>query len=107
MATTDSLIDADLAPTDRREKLKAVAKAALDLSEWAAEGKGDYYLASQMSMLVRKFAQVLDSSATFPDAPAIVDWLGMQIQATVGKATKPEGPPARKAVEPVHETEVR
>lgn len=88
----------------RREKLKAVAKAALDLAEWAAQGKDDYYLAAQMGLMVRQFSRVVRRSSHYPDMPAVLDFLGTQIQSVVGKAHKPEGPPAEHAVEPVHET---
>lgn len=99
-----SLMDADLSSSERRERFKPVAKAALDLSQWAAEGRCDYFLAAQLSMLVRQFSQAVDPSPTFPNLSAVLDYLGAQIQAVVGRATKPEGTPAEKAVAPVHET---
>lgn len=100
-----SLIDANLSSVERRERFKRVAKAALDLSQWAAEGRCDYFLAAQLSMLVRGFSQAVDPSPTYPDLPAVLDYIGSQIQAVVGKATKTEGqPPALQAVEPVEET---
>jgi hypothetical protein len=98
-----SLIDADVSSSERRERLKRFSKAALDLAAWAAEGRSDYFIASQLSMLTRSFAQAVDPSPTFPDLAAVLDFLGSQIQAVVGRATKPEGPPAKHAVEPVEE----
>lgn len=99
-----SLIDANLSSNERRERLKPVAKAALDLAEWAAEGKCDYFLAAQLSMLVRRFSHAVDPSPALAELPAILDFLGAAIQMAVGKATKPEGPPAEHAIEPVEDT---
>jgi hypothetical protein len=100
-----SLIDANVSSNERRKRLKRVSKAALDLAAWAAEGRSDYFIASQLSMLVRSFASAADTSPIFPDLAAVLDYLGGQIQSVVGRATKPEGtPPSRQAVEPVEET---
>ena len=99
-----SLINADLSSHERREALKPMAKAALDLSQWAAEGRCDYFLAAQLAMLVRGFSRAIKPSPNYPDLQAVLDFLGMSIQTAVGKATKPEGTPAAIAVESVHET---
>lgn len=99
-----SLIDANLSSAERRSALKPVAKAALDLSQWAAEGKCDYFLAAQLAMLVRGFARAVKPSPTYPDLEAVLEFLGMSIQLAVGKAHRPEGPPAQNAVAPVEET---
>lgn len=99
-----SFIDANLSSAERRSALKPVAKAALDLSQWAAEGKCDYFLAAQLAMLVRQFSQVVSVPPHAPHLADILDFLGMSIQQAVGKAHKPEGPPAENAVVPVEET---
>lgn len=104
METLHKPVLEDLGSAERRQKLRVVAKAALDLSEWAAEGRSDYFLASQMSLVVRNFSQVVDETPSYPDLSAVLDYLGSQIQTVVGKATKPQGPPATKAVAPPHET---
>jgi hypothetical protein len=100
-----SLINADLASTERREKLKRFSQLALHLAEWAAEGRSDYFIASQLSMLVRGFSQAVDPSGAYPDMPAVLDFLGMQIQSVVGKAHKSQEVLAQ-AVNPPHETEL-
>ena len=99
-----SLIDADVSSHERRETLKPMAKAALDLAAWAAEGRCDYFLAAQLSMLVRRFSQVVDVPPHAQYLPDVLDFLGASIQMAVGKATKPEGTPAASAVAPVEET---
>lgn len=101
-----TLIDQNLAAASRRELLQPIAKSALHLAEWAAEGKSDYFLAAQLSMLVRKFSTVVTPSDHYPDMPAVLDYLGQQVQAVVGRAQNPAGPPAEKAIGPVHEAEV-
>lgn len=99
-----SLIDQDLGASSRRDKFKRFSKLALDLSIQSAEGQCDYFIASQLGMLVRDFSQAVDPSESYPDIAAVLDFLGMSIQTAVGKASKPEGMPAMKAVSPIHET---
>lgn len=101
-----SLIDQDLGASGRRDKFKRVSKLALDLSVQSAEGQCDYFIASQLGMLVRCFSQVVEPSDSYPDLAAVLDFLGMSIQTAVGKAHKPEVRPAMKAVAPIHETEL-
>ncbi len=90
--------------TERVKRLRTVAKAALDLSQWAAEGRSDYFLAAQLSLLVRQFSQALEPSDSYPDLSAVLDFLGMSIQSAVGKAQSTKSSPAAKAVAPIHET---
>lgn len=102
-----SLIDQDLSAANRRQKLRPVVKAALDLAHWAAEGQSDYVLAAQLSLLVRHFSQAVTVPENYPNLAERLDSFGASIQVAVGMANKPQmAAAARKAVAPIHETEL-